>query len=414
MVRRARRLLARVQAFVSTRKDDIDFEEELAAHLDLLTEENMRRGLTPAEARRAARITLGSVASLKEQHRDMRALPGVTAVLADIVFATRLFRREPALFALTIAGLALAIGISTSIFSMVNVVAFRGDGVTASSDVVQLIPLNGGRPGSPWLHGDYAQLQSTLSGAHLTASIRPGIVAFPFGTAEDGLPFEYPETTAVTGNYFTLLGGRAVLGRTLIESDDVAGAARVVAMSELFWKTRFGSDPAIVGRTVHLGGVPFTVTGVIERAFTGPRDAPTAPAFWMPATTFFEVRESDATAAFNRARTYYNVYARLGPQMPAAAVAARATSIAVARAAAFVPPGNPSNVGVRLAKLGERLDGNVGRFITAVVLIVLGLVLLEGSRTSPMCCWPMRRVDERRWERVSRSAPAAVESSVSC
>jgi hypothetical protein len=162
MVRRFRRLLARVRAFVSTRADDRDFEEELTAHLDLLTEDHIRRGMPPAEARRAARIALGSVTSLKEQHRDVRGLPSVSTVLADIVFATRLFRREPLLFLLTIAGLALAIGISTAVFSLLNVLAFRGYGVTASRNVVQLLPLDANRPGSPWMYRDYEQLREML------------------------------------------------------------------------------------------------------------------------------------------------------------------------------------------------------------------------------------------------------------
>jgi predicted permease len=378
MVRRFRRLLARVRAFVSTRADDRDFEEELTAHLDLLTEDHIRRGMPPAEARRAARIALGSVTSLKEQHRDVRGLPSVSTVLADIVFATRLFRREPLLFLLTIAGLALAIGISTAVFSLLNVLAFRGYGVTASRNVVQLLPLDANRPGSPWMYRDYEQLREMLPAAQLTASVGTGIVALPFGTPEDGVPLEFLETTAVSGNYFTLLGGRPVIGRTLIESDDIAGAPRVVVMGELFWRTRFASDPSIVGRTMHFGGVPFTVAGVIHRAFTGPRIIPTAPAFWMPVTTFFEIRESNQAAKFNRAFVYYDVYARLGPTMPAALVEARARSIAVARAAAFPQPGAASRAGLRLAKLGEIRSTSGQRFVIAIVLITLGLVLVVG------------------------------------
>jgi predicted permease len=378
MGRHLRRMLARVRAFGSTRADDRDFDEELATHLDLLTDENIRRGMPPAEARRAARIAVGSVTSLKEQHRDVRALPGVSAVLADIVFATRLFRREPVLFSLTIGGLALAIGISTAVFSVLNIYAFRGYGVTSPTDVVQVVPLEAGKPAYPWAHREYGQLREALPAAGLTAALRAGIVNLPFGTPEDGAPFEYPETTAVTGNYFSLLGGRAIVGRTLTESDDTAGAPHVVVLSEVWWRTRFGSDPSVVGSTVRFAGMPFTVAGVVHRTFTGPRDLPTAPAFWMPVTAYFELREGQKAATSERDRTYYDVYARLGPHLPATELESRAQAIAVARAAQLRPAEAASRTTVRLAQLGELRSNSLERLTTATGLIILGLVLLVG------------------------------------
>src|SRR4029453_18074829 len=118
--------LSRVRAFIAARNMDGDFEQELESHLTMMTEDNVRRGMSPEQARRDALIRIGGATSLQERHRAVRGLPSIDAVVQDLRFAFRLIGKEPWFSAAAIIALSLAIGANTTGFGIVNAAFLRG------------------------------------------------------------------------------------------------------------------------------------------------------------------------------------------------------------------------------------------------------------------------------------------------
>src|SRR6266550_4086818 len=117
--------IARLRAVLGRRKDDEDFDAELASHLQMLADEHVRRGMTDDEARRAARLAFGGSMQTVEQHRDGRSLPFVETTLQDLRYALRSLRRQPTFALVAIATLAVGIGAGTAVFSFAGAVLLR-------------------------------------------------------------------------------------------------------------------------------------------------------------------------------------------------------------------------------------------------------------------------------------------------
>jgi putative ABC transport system permease protein len=288
-----------------------------------------------------------------------------------------LFVREPVSFGVTVAGLAVAIGVTTSIFNLLNVAALRGYGVRSPSSLVQLRPFVAERAAEPWTYDGYERLRQSLPPSTITALAWAGSGSLSFGNPAGSEPLEYVTLESVSGNYFSVLGGTVSQGRTLSESDDEAGAPRVVMMSDIFWKTRYGSDPAIVGKAVRLGGESFTIVGVAARGFMTPDEAQ-PPALWVPLTAFVEMLERQPKSTFVRARMHVNVFGRIGREMSAVRLASVASSVAADLAAqrgVSDPARRPS---ARLISMSElQFDGGTQLIIT-MVMTVVGLILVLG------------------------------------
>jgi putative ABC transport system permease protein len=231
---------------------------------------------------------------------------GFPAITQDVVFAARLFRRQPVLFGLTVAGLAVAMGITTATFGIVRRVAFAGYGVSSPESVVRVASIGGPftrtTGNSPyqgnWAFSDFVRLKeaatsmTTVAAVSTTAEFR--------ADRDHGDPLRVG-VMAVTGDYFSVLGFRARVGRMLTPADDRTGVSSLV-VSHGFWKNQLGSDPAILGRTIWLDDYRLTVIGVADKRHGSPSYASNPPAFWTTVATHVEMLTGRSRANLEETR----------------------------------------------------------------------------------------------------------------
>jgi predicted permease len=260
-------LVSRVRALFRAPELDRDLEDELRSHIEMETEANVRRGMAPAEARRTALLEFGGVSQTAEVYREARALAWVDTLLQDIRYALRGFRRAPGFTTVAILSLALGISVNATIFSLVNMLFLRPLPVKDASQLVTFSSEQKGNfPMPVFSYADYHDIREQTAGA------LSDILAY--GSGLDGLSADGRAdrvmTHYVTGNYFTLLGVKPVLGRLILPSEGkLEGADPVIVLGYSYWKSRFASDPNVIGKRVLINGHPVTVVGVAPKQFHG-------------------------------------------------------------------------------------------------------------------------------------------------
>jgi predicted permease len=255
--------LARLAGVFTGRRADDDLRDELQAHLEMETAENVRRGMRPEEARRRALLASGGLTQAAEAVRDQRGLPWLESIAADVRYAVRALRRSPAFTAIVVVTLALGIGANTAIFSVVRGVLLKPLPHRDGDRLVYLRHSTDG-PGGGSIGFSVPEVRDFREGARSLG----GIAEF----SSWNLVLQGDEGAAridvglVTGNYFDVMGLSPVLGRLTQPKDDGPGVPPVMVLTHEFWMKRFGGDPGIVGRQVRLDGKPVTVIGVLQPA----------------------------------------------------------------------------------------------------------------------------------------------------
>jgi putative ABC transport system permease protein len=253
-----RQTLSRLRALFRKRPLDQELDAEMASHLELAIEENLRRGLSAAEARRQALIRFGGVEQAKEQHRDARGLPVLDSLLQDLRYAIRQLRKNPGFACTAILTLALGIGANTAIFTVINAVMLRP---LAYSNPQELVTWRGNES---LLDVDDIRAQST-SFFSAGGAVNPEVMDYTGGVEPIGVYAGYTDA-----GLFQVLGVPAMLGRTLSPEEDVKGGPRVVVLAYPFWHEYLAGDPNIVGKTIPLSGNSYTVIGVMPEGFAVP------------------------------------------------------------------------------------------------------------------------------------------------
>jgi putative ABC transport system permease protein len=241
---------------------DREFAAELDAHLQLHIEDNLRRGLSPAEARRQALVALGGVESTKEAWRDRRGLPFLDTLAQDVRFAFRMLAKSPGFTAVAVATLALGIGANTAIFSVVYGVLLRP---LPFKDSGRLVILNEIDPRVGMVSVSQMNFEDWRIQSRAFSEM-----ASAYGVHFNLSGTDRPERIAgiaVTPNFLAMSGIRPILGRDFSASEEKAGTAPVILLSYSLWGSRFGGDPAAVGSTVALNGRAYTVIGVLPPEF---------------------------------------------------------------------------------------------------------------------------------------------------
>jgi putative ABC transport system permease protein len=284
-MRALRRFLIRLTASAMRRRDEARVREEIEDHIARQTEDNVRAGLAPADARRQALLTVGGVEAIKEDYRDGQALASIEHLLQDARIAVRRMRQSPGFTAAAIATLALGLGLTSAILSLAYALFLKPLPVDGASRLVlvEQMFIGDARRGFPvsfpdyFYYRDHARAFADLA-AHYSTS--PMNVVTPSG------PFN-GSGSVVTANYFDLLRLRPALGRFFLPDEDrVPGRNPVAVLSHDLWRTRFGADAGIVGRSVRINGTAFTIVGIAPEGFRGILGGLTPNDVWIPSAMF--------------------------------------------------------------------------------------------------------------------------------
>ena len=245
-----------------------EMDEELQFHLDHKIEEGIAQGLSREEARYAALRALGGLEQRKEEIRATRRILWLTDFVADVRFAIRNLRRTPGLSAFVVLTIAVGIGMTAMPFSLLDALVFRPFPVAHPDDVVTLASTSRDNEYELFSYREYQDIRERAKSYDgVIASAPVGLVGF---SAEPGAVPRARAGMMVSGNYFRVLGVEPTVGRGFRDAEDEApGRDAVMVLGPDFWKSEFGGDPSVVGRTVRLNGVDFTVIGVAPETFPG-------------------------------------------------------------------------------------------------------------------------------------------------
>jgi putative ABC transport system permease protein len=277
----AARLRALWRNLVRRKRVDRDLEEEVRGAYEQLVEDKIRAGLAPADAKRAATLEFGGTEGVKDRVRDARAGALFHSLGKDVSYALRGFRRNPGFAAVAIGTLTLGIGANTAIFSLIHGVLVRPMPYMGSDRLVRIFEhlpprrgVDGIRRESPLANSDLAAFRTQ------TTTLSHVGVELPMMTTmarEDGLVRLVG--VSLSADLVSMLGAQPLLGRTLDARDEAPGATAVVVLSAATWERYFGRDPAIVGKSLDVGGSGYLVVGVMPPDFLFPEGH---PEFWIP------------------------------------------------------------------------------------------------------------------------------------
>ena len=261
--------------FMNRRRKDQEFAEEIESHLAHEEEVNLSRGLSPEEARRQAHLRFGNPRTVREREWHYRSVPWIEGLRRDFSFALRSLAKTPGVTAIAVLVIAVGIGVNTAVFSVINAVLLKPLIYPNPEELVALTET------SPQGAFPIASVPEFSLWRQQT-SIFQHVAAYDFGGA--GLNItgsDHPQQVEgihVSADYFATFGAPVIAGRTFTAAQDSPNGGHVTVLSYGLWKSRYGSNPNIVGTTIQLDGQPYLVVGVIGPGFE--TDAPAD--LWVP------------------------------------------------------------------------------------------------------------------------------------
>jgi len=252
-------------------------DDEIRGHLEALEGTYVRRGMTAAEARRAARLAFGNVALVREAYRGQRTFASVESVLHDVRYAARLLARHPGFTLTAVLTLALGIGLNTTLFTTIDAVMFRPLPVRGGDRLVRFERwFASQRQGN--IQYFFSEQEYQYLSDHRAPLTELLAASQPIVVDTDGA--EAVHLQSVSPNYFAALGVLPVAGRAFVPGD--AGATLGVVISYPFWQRQFGRDPSVVGRAIRLNHASMTIVAVAPATFIGTGNPPEVPDVWAP------------------------------------------------------------------------------------------------------------------------------------
>jgi predicted permease len=346
--------MKRPSRFLGRERHERDLDEEIAAHLAMAEADRMARGEPPEEAGANARREFGNEALVRETTRAQWGSESLERFLQDARYGLRLLRRSPGFSAVAILTLALGIGASTAILSVVDAILLRPLGYADPDRLVVLLHHEDG-PVAPANYLDWKARTRSFESMGAAEYWTPNLTS--------GQSPEKIWALRMTPEILPMLGVRPLIGRFFLPEEAVAGRDHVVVIGERIWRRRLGADPGIVGRTIRLDGEPYTVLGVMPASFQFAPFWATEARIWAP----LDLRPR----ASKRESQSLRVFARLRPGVSIAAARQEVAAVTAALEREF--PG--TNRDVRVIDLRDKAVGDV-RPALLVLLGAVGLVLL--------------------------------------
>ncbi|MFZ0819935.1 MAG: ABC transporter permease [Candidatus Acidiferrales bacterium] len=358
-----RKFLASISNLFRRRRVEGDLDAEVRGYAALLEDERTRDGMNSYEAKRSARIEMGGPEQVKEEVRSARSGAWLETLSQDIRFGARTLRKNPGFTAIVVLTLALGIGANSAIFSVVDAVLLRPLPYRQPERLVTVFEskapndfLSRGAV-SPANFLDWRVQNSVfdqigavmLPGYNITGTDRPERI---FGAN-------------ISGGMLHMVGSQPLLGREFDAADDRPGAAPVLMISQSLWQRRFGGDPQIIGKSLRMGTVSFTVVGILPADLQFPLSDLDV---WVPLEQIIPPRDMQFRDAH-----YLDVFARLKPGVTLSQAREDMNRIAASLKQAF--PNTHSGAGAVVVPLQDDLISDI-RPGLLILLVAVGFVLL--------------------------------------
>ncbi len=365
-----RRFFIRLSNFTSGKRADQRLREEMAEHVALQAEENLRAGMPPVEARRQAALKLGAAQAIRERHHAEQSLPLAENLLLDIRYAFRMLHRSPGFALIAIATMALGVGATTAIYSVIDATLLHP---LPYPDPTELVRVEANLPGVgahdigisiPELRdlqdsGIFQYVSLSFFGTNnLTGISQPASIA----------------SKSVSPSYFAVLGVDAALGRTFDPHDATPGFNLEVVISDGLWKRAFGADPHILGKSLRLDNDVFHVVGVMPASFRdqGQNSDERSADLWAAAGFYGD----PAPPPMRGTRFPFETIARLQPGLSPEAAQGRLDALVASLKKQYPADYPPQGAWtIHLTPLAETLVGNVRQSLI-LLFAAVGLVLL--------------------------------------
>ncbi len=347
-------------ALLSRKRRDPEFDEEIAAHLKLLEEDYRRQGMTPRRARSAALRQFGNVTLLKEVRHAMTTFTAIRTILQDLRYGARLLRKDLGFTTVALMTLALGIGASTAVYSLVRAV------------LLESLPYrNAGRlvvPRTIFQRDSYND-RGSVSYADIIdwrekRDFFDAVSAFNSGSVSltDGEDPERIHGLVVDERFFSIFGDPFVIGRGFTAAENLPGAGRQAVLSYGLWMRRFGGDNRALGRRIEVNGIPHEIIGVVRKDSTWPDDA-----------EIFRPIGTGGTPDANMLRRDNHVYAAIARLRPGVSISQAQAWMTVAAARVARTETNRAGTGWKLHSLAGYI---VPSGVKQAILALFGAALL--------------------------------------